>query len=443
MITDMTVGNPARILWKFSLPILLSNIFQQFYNIADSVIVGKFVSEDALAAVGASYPIVMIFMAIAIGGNIGCSVVISQCFGAKEYSQMKTAVNTSLAAMAAVSAILMIFGFLNCAGMLRLLKTPDNILSDAEEYLNIYTGGLLFLFVYNIATGAFTALGDSKTPLYFLIASSVGNVILDLIFVIMFSMEVAGVAWATFIAQGIAAILAVFVLLKRLKKIKTEEKPLLFSWNLFAKITMVSMPSVLQQSFVSVGNLFIQAIVNSFGSSVIAGYSAAIKLNTFYVTSCSSFASGLSSYTAQNIGARKKERIPKGFKVGIVMSLIVAVPFVIFYFFFSDTALKLFLKDSSVGAVSAGAVFLRIVSPFYLMIGIKLMSDSVLRGAGSMVTFTISTFTDLVIRVVLAQFFSKTAGAVGIWLSWPIGWIAATVLSFGFYAIGVWKRDRV
>lgn len=443
MITDMTVGNPARILWKFSLPILLSNIFQQFYNIADSVIVGKFVSEDALAAVGASYPIVMIFMAIAIGGNIGCSVVISQCFGAKEYSRMKTAVNTSLAAMAAVSAILMIFGFLNCAGMLRLLKTPDNILSDAEEYLNIYTGGLLFLFVYNIATGAFTALGDSKTPLYFLIASSVGNVILDLIFVIMFSMEVAGVAWATFIAQGIAAILAVFVLLKRLKKIKTEEKPLLFSWNLFAKITMVSMPSVLQQSFVSVGNLFIQAIVNSFGSSVIAGYSAAIKLNTFYVTSCSSFASGLSSYTAQNIGARKKERIPKGFKVGIVMSLIVAVPFVIFYFFFSDTALKLFLKDSSVGAVSAGAVFLRIVSPFYLMIGIKLMSDSVLRGAGSMVTFTISTFTDLVIRVVLAQFFSKTAGAVGIWLSWPIGWIAATVLSFGFYAIGVWKRDRV
>ena len=443
MITDMTVGNPARILWKFSLPILLSNIFQQFYNIADSVIVGKFVSEDALAAVGASYPIVMIFMAIAIGGNIGCSVVISQCFGAKEYSRMKTAVNTSLAAMAAVSAILMIFGFLNCAGMLRLLKTPDNILSDAEEYLNIYTGGLLFLFVYNIATGAFTALGDSKTPLYFLIASSVGNVILDLIFVIMFSMEVAGVAWATFIAQGIAAILAVFVLLKRLKKIKTEEKPLLFSWNLFAKITMVSMPSVLQQSFVSVGNLFIQAIVNSFGSSVIAGYSAAIKLNTFYVTSCSSFASGLSSYTAQNIGARKKERIPKGFKVGIVMSLIVAVPFVIFYFFFSDTALKLFLKDSSVGAVSAGAVFLRIVSPFYLMIGIKLMSDSVLRGAGSMVTFTISTFTDLVIRVILAQFFSKTAGAVGIWLSWPIGWIAATVLSFGFYAIGVWKRDRV
>ena len=443
MITDMTVGNPARILWKFSLPILLSNIFQQFYNIADSVIVGKFVSEDALAAVGASYPIVMIFMAIAIGGNIGCSVVISQCFGAKEYSRMKTAVNTSLAAMAAVSAILMIFGFLNCAGMLRLLKTPDNILSDAEEYLNIYTGGLLFLFVYNIATGAFTALGDSKTPLYFLIASSVGNVILDLIFVIIFSMEVAGVAWATFIAQGIAAILAVFVLLKRLKKIKTEEKPLLFSWNLFAKITMVSMPSVLQQSFVSVGNLFIQAIVNSFGSSVIAGYSAAIKLNTFYVTSCSSFASGLSSYTAQNIGARKKERIPKGFKVGIVMSLIVAVPFVIFYFFFSDTALRLFLKDSSVGAVSAGAVFLRIVSPFYLMIGIKLMSDSVLRGAGSMVTFTISTFTDLVIRVVLAQFFSKTAGAVGIWWSWPIGWIAATVLSFGFYAIGVWKRDRV
>lgn len=443
MITDLTVGNPAKILWKFSVPMLLSTIFQQFYNIADSVIVGKFVSEEALAAVGASYPIVMIFMAIAIGSNIGSSVVISQSFGAKKYGKMKTAVNTSLVATIAVSLLLTAFGLIFCRGMLSALKTPGNIIADAEGYLNIYIAGLVFLFVYNIATGVFTALGDSKTPLYFLIASSLGNILLDLVFVINFKMGVEGVAWATFTAQGIAAVSAFSVLVKRLKKIKPEEKPVIFSWSIFGKIVEVVVPSILQQSFVSVGNLFIQAIVNSFGSSVIAGYSAAVKLNTFYVTSCSAFASGLSSYTAQNIGAEKPERIPKGFRVGMVMSLIVGVPFVIFYCFFGNAALGLFIKDAASEAISVGRSFLRIVSPFYLMIGVKLMSDSILRGAGSMLTFTISTFTDLIIRVILAYVFSGIIGTDGIWWSWPIGWIVATALSYGFYATGVWKRARL
>lgn len=443
MITDMTEGKPAGILWRFSLPILLSSIFQQFYNMADSIIVGKFVGEDALAAVGASYPIVMIFMAVAIGSNIGSSVVISQFFGAREYSKMKTAVTTSLVSMAAVAFVLTLFGLLKSSFMLNVLKTPNNILPDAEEYLNIYIGGLMFLFIYNIATGVFTALGDSKTPLYFLIASSLGNVVLDLIFVAVLNEGVAGAAWATFMAQGAAAAASVFVLFKKLKKIKAEEKPSFFSLNIFSKVIVVSLPSILQQGVVSVGNLFIQALVNSFGSSVIAGYSAAIKLNTFYVTSCSAFASGLSSYTAQNIGAGKHERIPAGFKVGIVMSLVVAVPFVIFYCFFGETAIMLFLEKASREAVSSGRAFLSIVSPFYLIIGVKLMSDSVLRGAGSMVTFTVSSFTDLVIRVVLAWRFSVIAGANGIWWSWPVGWLVGVALSYTFYICGAWKKKRL
>lgn len=443
MITDMTVGNPSKILWKFSLPILLSTLFQQFYNMADSAIVGKFVSENALAAVGASYPVVMIFMAIAIGSNIGCSVIISQTFGAKDYKRMKTAVYTSMISICVIGLLLTGVGLLYCGKILELLNTPTNIIAEAKEYLDIYIGGLLFLFVYNVATGVFTALGDSKTPLYFLIASSLGNVFLDLFFVISFKMGVAGVAWATFIAQGISAVCAFFVLIKRLKGIKIDEKPPLFSFELFGKISLVAMPSILQQSFVSVGNLFIQVIVNGFGSSVVAGYSAAIKLNTLYITSCSAFSSGVSSYTAQNVGAKKLDRVPSGFKTGLLMSFIVAVPFIILYCFFADYALALFMEESATGAIETGKLFLRIVSPFYVFTGIKLMCDSILRGAGSMVTFTVSTFIDLILRVIFAFAFATKFGTDGIWWSWPVGWTIGTALSFGFYASGIWRKNKI
>lgn len=443
MVTDMTVGNPTRILWKFSIPLLISMMFQQLYNIADSVIAGKFVGEKALAAVGASYPIVMIFTAVAVGCNIGSSVIISQNFGAKKYSKMKTAVNTAVISTTILSLILTVFGIIFGKQILIMLKTPEDIMAESLEYLNIYTLGLVSVFVYNISTGVFTALGDSKTPLYFLIASSVGNIILDIIFVTCFKMGVAGVAWATFIAQGIAAVLAFFVLMKRVLKIKPEEKARIFEINMLKNITVVAVPSILQQSFVSVGNLFIQMIINGFGTSAVAGYSAAIKLNTFVITSIATLASGLSSYTAQNIGAGKLERIPKGTKVGIIMTMVVALPFVILYVFFGDIALKLFLNNDSAEAVDVGVAFLKIVSPFYIIAGVKIIVDSVLRGAGAMFTFMITTFADLLLRVILAFVLSGFLGTDGIWLSWPIGWGVSAVISVIFYVCGAWKRKSI
>ena len=221
MITDLTEGKPSKILWSFSIPMLLSVVFQQLYNIVDSIVAGKFVGAQALAAVGASYPITMIFMAIATGANVGAAVIISQLFGAKNFEKLKTSIFTSIISMTVLAAILTIFGIVFCSGMLKMLSTPDNIFSDSMTYLNIYIGGLIFLFLYNICTGVFTAMGDSKTPLYFLIMSSVGNIILDLVFVIVFNMGVAGVGWATFIAQGISSMLAFAVLLKRVHGIKS------------------------------------------------------------------------------------------------------------------------------------------------------------------------------------------------------------------------------
>lgn len=442
MITDLTEGKPSKMLWSFSMPMLLSVVFQQLYNIVDSVVAGKFVGASALAAVGASYPITMIFMAIATGTNIGAAVVISQLFGAKSFEKLKTSVFTSVISMVVLAVILTGGGLILCRGMLLMLDTPNDIMVDSMVYLNIYIAGLTFLFLYNICTGVFTAMGDSRTPLYFLIASSVGNIILDVLFVTAFNMGVAGVAWATFIAQGISSILAFAVLIKRMRAIKSGKYEK-FSWRMLGRISRVAVPSILQQSFVSVGNLFIQTRVNFFGANVIAGYSAAIKLNTFAITCFSALGNAMSSYTAQNIGAGKLIRIPKGLKAGIIMLVTVALPFFIAYFIFPKAMMNIFVNSSEKDIIDMGKIFLRIVSPFYFLIAVKLVFDGVLRGAGRMKDFMTTTFSDLILRVLLAYAFSYAMNSeIGIWLSWPIGWTIAAVLSCLFYFIYYKKKIK-
>lgn len=441
MIKDLTEGNPQKVLWRFTIPMFISVIFQQLYNIADSVIAGKFAGEDALAAVGASYPITMIFMAIAVGSNVGCAVVISQLFGAKEYGKMKTAVYTTLLSSFVLAVVLTVGGLLGTQSLMRMIRTPDNIFSDGALYLRIYVGGLIFLFLYNVATGIFTALGDSKTPLYFLIGSSLGNIALDTWFVAGFHWGVAGVAWATFLAQGIACILALLTLIRRLRQVGTKEAFALFSWSMLKKISLIAVPSILQQSFVSVGNIFIQSLVNSFGSSVIAGYSAAIKLNTFSVTCFTTLGNGVSSFLAQNLGAGKVDRARKGLQAGVKMGLLTAVPFFIAFFIFGQNMIQLFMSgDASAVAMNTGISFLKIVAPFYFVISVKLVIDGMLRGAGAMVSFMAATFADLILRVILSYILASYFEVTGIWMSWPIGWSIATLMSVLFYLRGKWAE---
>lgn len=441
MIKDLTKGNPGKVLCQFALPMFVSVIFQQLYNIADSIIVGNFAAngEEGLAAVGASYPITMIFMAIAMGCNVGCSVVISQLFGAKKYRDMKTAVYTTLIASLGISVILTIFGVGLSNAMLRMINTPENIFYDAGVYLKIYIGGFLFLFLYNVVTGIFTSLGDSKTPLYFLICSSVGNILLDWVFVAIFHWDVAGVAWATFICQGIASVLAVVTLRKRLKEVVCEEKPELFSLTMLKKIALFAIPSVLQQSFISVGNIFIQNLINGFGSSVIAGYSAAIKINTFGITCFTTIGNAVSSFSAQNVGAGDNERVKQGLRAGQIIGLIVAVPFFVLCFFQGSMLIRLFMNEETTTALDTGVQFLKIVAPFYFVVSMKLTTDGLLRGSGAMGSFMIATFSDLILRVILGYVLSIPFGTTGIWMSWPIGWSIGTALSLAFYAKGVWK----
>ena len=439
MNKDLTVGRPETVLWKFCLPLFGSIIFQQLYNLADSFVAGKFVGENALAAVGNSYEITLIFIAFAFGCNIGCSVVVSQLFGAKKLSELKTAVYTTLIASGAVCLVLMVFGTAFCTDLLELIHTPQDILADSKLYLDIYIWGLPFVFYYNVATGIFSALGDSKTPFYFLAASSLSNIAVDILFVTAFKMGVAGVAWATFLCQGVSCVLAVIVVFRRFRTIETTEKPKLFSVPLLKKIAIVAIPSILQQSFISVGNIIIQSVINTFGASVIAGYSASVKLNNLVITSFTTLGNGISNYTAQNVGADKPLRVCQGFRAGLKLVWMLCVPLTVLYFLAGRYLLYLFLDNPTGTAMQVGIQFLRILSPFYFVVSAKLVSDGILRGAGQMRPFMIATFTDLILRVVLAKVLSIPFGPLGIWCAWPIGWSISAVMSVYFYEKGPWK----
>lgn len=434
MTKDLTVGKAEVVLWKFCLPLFGSILFQQLYNIADSWVAGKFIGENALAAVGNSYEITLIFIAFAFGCNIGCSVIVSQFFGAKEYGKMKTAVYTAFSASAALCAVLMAAGLSLSGVFLRLIQTPADVFDGSKLYLAIYIWGLPFVFFYNIATGIFSAFGDSKTPFVFLAVSSTSNIAVDILFVKGFNMGVSGVAWATFLCQGISCILAVTVVLHRLKMFNTEEKVPMFSAPILKKIAAIAVPSILQQSFISVGNIILQGVINSFGIAVMAGYSAAVKLNNLVITSFTTLGNGISNFTAQNIGAKMFSRVKAGFSGGLKLVWILCPPICLLYFFCGSQLLHFFIEDPTPEAVQTGILFLRILSPFYFVASAKLVADGILRGAGMMKKFMIATFTDLTLRVGLALILSKTAlGAAGIWCAWPIGWTIATALSLLFY----------
>lgn len=433
MNRDLTDGKPESVLWRFCLPLFGSIVFQQLYNIADSFVAGKFIGEGALAAVGNGYEITLIFIAFAFGCNIGCSVIVSQLFGAKKYAELKTSVYTSFIASAVICAVLVTAGIILCPQLLSLIHTPEDIFTDSMLYLNIYIWSFPFVLFYNIATGIFSALGDSKTPFIFLAVSSSANIAADILFVTAFGMGVDGVAWATFICQCVSCLLALLFVFRRLASIKSENRVNIFSWKLLGKIASVAVPSIAQQSFISVGNIVIQSIINTFGSSVIAGYSAAIKLNNLLITSLSTVGNGISNYTAQNLGAGKISRIREGFRAGLKIAWIICIPIILLYLIAGNHLIYMFMPSPTGTAIDVGVTFLRIVSPFYIISAVILISNGTLRGIGLMSRFMTSTFSDLILRVSLAKLLSIKFGSTGIWLAWPIGWLVAAVISVLFY----------
>ena len=294
--------------------------------------------------------------------------------------------------------------------------------------------------MYNTATAIFTGLGDSKTPLYFLIFSSLLNVALDILFVTKFQMGVSGIAWATFLAQGLSSILAITFLFYRLKKIKVDKKVPLFNLQMLKLICKIAVPSIFQQSFVSVGQLCVQSLINSFGSAVVAGYAAAFKIHTFVIMTLSTLANASSSFVAQNIGAKKIERVKEGYRVTIWMTEIISITALLIIYVFGDKLLGMFIDiEKEVEILNIGIDFVRTTAPFYTVVCIKIAADAVLRGAGDMNEFMATTFADLVLRVAFSYIFAAKIGYIGIYWAFPAGWILGTLLSIYYYIKGKWK----
>ena len=434
---------PFKALILFALPMIVGNLFQQFYTMADSVIVGRFVNESALAAVGASYSLTNVFISIAIGGGVGASVITSRYFGSRQYGKMKRSVYTALLSFAAVSVLLGGVGLALGRQIMQLLDTPADILDMAAVYLNIYFLGLPFLFLYNVLSAMFNALGRSRIPLYLLIFSSLFNIALDLAMVRMFHLGVAGVAWATLIAQGISAALSLTIFLRMIVKMdRNKEK--IFDAAELGSMTRIALPSILQQSTVSIGMMLVQSVVNSFGVEVLAGFSAAMRVESLCVVPMAAMGNAMSTYTSQNIGAGAFRRVPSGYHAawGIVgvFAVLLCIPLEC-----ADRGIiSLFLgSDGTALAMETGSGYLKFIGWFYLLIGIKMITDGLLRGSGDMPMFTVANLVNLGLRVVLAVALAPRYGIEMVWYAVPIGWAANFFISYAEYRTGKWKKKNM
>ena len=410
---------PSRALFAFALPMIIGNLFQQAYTIVDSAIVGHYVGETALAAVGASYALTSIFICVAIGGGIGASVIISQHFGGHAYSRMKNSIRTAMLSFLLISLLLGGIGLCFSRQIMETLNTPADAMDIAVIYLNIYFYGLPFLFMYNILSSMFNALGESRIPLYLLIFSSVLNIFLDLYMVATLHLGVAGAAYATFIAQGISAVCSFLIFLRTLRRLDGKAETW-FSKAEFSSMSRIALPSILQQSTVSIGMMLVQSVVNGFGTQILAGFSAGMRIESLCVVPMSAIGNALSSYAAQNIGAEKHERIPLGYRAANIIL---------------DGA-------PSAQTVATGEGYLRFIGFFFCMIGFKMAVDGILRGAGAVKVFTIANLVNLGLRVLIAKLGAPVYGIAMIWYAVPLGWLANFLISYGYYRTGKWKQIK-
>lgn len=430
---------PMKAILIFALPMIVGNLFQQFYTMADSIIVGRFVGEKALAAVGASYALTNVFISISIGGGIGASVITSHYFGERRYQEMKKSISTALISFLVLSIIMSIFGLSRSTELMILLNTPENILEMATRYLDIYFYGLPFLFMYNVLAAMFNALGRSRIPLYLLIFSSILNIVLDLYFVISLNMGVPGAAWATFIAQGLSAILAFLIFSRELSSYPSKLQGF-FSTGELKRTTRMALPSILQQSTVSIGMLLVQSVVNSFGAEVLAGFSAASRVESICIVPMAALGNAMSTYTAQNLGARRYQRVHEGYLSGAKIIGLFALAFCIILAFFHTPIISLFLgEDSTELAIKTGTGFLKFIGWFFILIGLKMLTDGVLRGAGDTRVFTMANLVNLSIRVSISALLAPVFGVAIVWYAIPMGWLANFLISFREYHRNKWK----
>lgn len=439
----MTVGKESKLILKFALPMLAGSIFQQLYNVVDSIIVGNFIGKEALAAVGASFPVIFVLISMIIGFAMGVTIIISQYFGAKSFDKVRRAIDTMFITLFFASIITTIAGILLSEEIFRLLNLPEDIMPQALSYLNIYLLGMVGFFGFNGVSAILRGLGDSMTPLVFLIISTVTNIILDILFIVVFKMGIEGVAIATVISQGGAFITAIIYLNKNHKLIRFSFRNLVFDREIFKMGNKIGLPSGFQHTFVAIGMMAIMGIVNSFGTDVIAAYSVASRIDAIAVIPAMILSQALATFVGQNLGAQKPERVRTGLIATIRITIIVTVITTTFVILFGSFFMRAFTNDSEV--IRIGNEYLTTVSLFYIIFAMMFMFSGVMRGAGETIVPMIITLLSLwIVRIPVAWFMSNRMGSEqGIWWSFPIGWAVGLLLSWAYYSTGRWKKKVI
>ncbi|MBN1387348.1 MAG: MATE family efflux transporter [Bacteroidales bacterium] len=439
---DMTTGKEGKLILQFALPMLAGSLFQQFYNVVDSIIVGNFIGKEALAAVGASFPVIFVLISMIIGLASGITIVISQYFGAKDYDNVSRAIDTMYIGMFFASIITTALGIIFSKEIFILLNLPEEVMPMALDYLNIYLLGMIVFFGFNGTSAILRGMGDSKTPLYFLIISTLTNVLLDLLFVIVFNMGVKGVALATVISQTGALVTAILYLNRYHKIINIRLRGLVFDRKIFNQSIRIGLPAGFQHSFVALGNMAIMGVVNTFGTNVIAAYSVASRLDAIATIPAMIMAQALATFVGQNLGANKSHRVKTGLLSTILLTSIVTIATTTIIVSFGDLFMDAFTNDEKV--IDIGSEYLTIVSLFYLVFAFMFTFNGVMRGAGDTLIPMIFTLISLwLVRIPFAILLSNSLGETGIWWSFPMSWATGLIMSWIYYLTGRWKKKVI
>lgn len=439
---DFTQGRVGRQIILFSLPIIAGNFVMQLYQIIDSAIVGRYLGKEALAAVGASGPVIMAVVALVMGIGAGTSVVISQYFGAKQPEKVKVASDTLHIFLLGAGFIVAMIGLFLSKPIFRSFGLPEELIPQASTFLSIFLTGSIMLFGFNVVMSMLRGVGDSKTPLYFLILSALLNVGLDLLFILVFGWGVAGAAWATVISQGAAYFSAVWYVNRTSSIFKIQFRKMKFDKKIFKQCVNYGLPTGIQQSLVALSAVALLGLVNQYGTDVIAGFSAAMRVDNLAVLPAMNFAMALTSFTGQNVGAGNMDRITQGLRKTLLFSSLTCVGITVLIVLFGDHMLALFSTDP--GVIEYGHDYLVIVSSFYVVFSTMFVINGMLRGAGAVWIPMISTLASLwIVRVPLAWILSGQIGENGIWWSIPLGWFVGLFIAYGYYRSGKWKNRSI
>ncbi|MBE6023132.1 MAG: MATE family efflux transporter [Cellulosilyticum sp.] len=443
MTKDLTAGNPAKLICMFSIPLLIGNLFQQFYSMVDTAIVGRFVGVNALAAVGATGSMSFLIVDFVIGLTAGFAIPIAQTFGANDKDKMRHYVAMSIYLSIALSIVVTILAVCFAKPLLELMNTPVDIIDDAYTYIVIIFAGLCTTVLYNMVAGVLRSIGDSKTPLYFLILSAILNVILDLVFILKFQMGVAGAAYATVISQGISGVLCLFYAIKRYKILHLTAEDFRYQSGSIYKLLRLGFPMALQYSITAIGIMVLQSAVNSLGSTVVAAYTAASKVEQLALQPFKTLGITMATYTGQNLGAGKMERIKKGVTSGMVICTICCIISGLMIFFLGDALVGLFITPSpeAMAVIETSREYLIAVVPFLIPVGAIFIYRNSLQGLGEGLITLIAGMIELVSRCIVALFFTSTLGYTAIYLATQAAWLSAGVFLVIVYYVKM-KKGR-